>query len=295
MANIIINGVSNSQINVGGDFRIGDDYVQREQVSVNSLLAKAKIKEALELIAKEGGDVVLLQSRYNRLKREEQLGLISFNEASIERNRIVAAIQSFAGLESATHAPSVIVAQNVNYWIIGGVNYQDPDAFQRFIAKSRHGVAAEYTEAIQFGKAVLSYMKSKFDERTFNTEFSPLRYAIEDLESRQTVERMRLVVSEVQKHQDLILRFLKKEVKESLLEKMYNNANEDNRLSFLEKYDIFLKKYLEINSTVDQKVYEKWLYDRNEFFEDAGSNEEDLYFKSQLQGLRTKWLRKFRP
>lgn len=295
MANIIINGVSNSQINVGGDFRIGDDYVQREQVSVNSLLAKAKIKEALELIAKEGGDVVLLQSRYNRLKREEQLGLISFNEASIERNRIVAAIQSFAGLESATNAPSVIVAQNVNYWIIGGVNYQDPDAFQRFIAKSRHGVAAEYTEAIQFGKAVLSYMKSKFDERTFNTEFSPLRYAIEDLESRQTVERMRLVVSEVQKHQDLILRFLKKEVKESLLEKMYNNANEDNRLSFLEKYDIFLKKYLEINSTVDQKVYEKWLYDRNEFFEDAGSNEEDLYFKSQLQGLRTKWLRKFRP
>lgn len=291
MANIVINGVSNSQITVGGDFRLGDDYTH--QPSINELIGKGKIEEALNVLTSQGNDVILLKSRFSRLKREENLGLIGFSAATIERSRIVAAILDINGTEIV--ASPTVVAQTVNYWIIGGVNCQDPAAFQTFISKTRHGVTSEYKEAIQFGNAVLSYTKGKFDERTFNTEFSPLRYAVEDLQSRPTLENMKVVINQVQKHQDLILRFLKKEVKESLLEKMYNNANDDDGRTFLEKYDIFLKKYLEINTTADQKVYEKWLYDRNEFFEDAGADEDDLYFKSQMQGLRNKWLRKFRP
>lgn len=285
------NILTGSNINLNVDLRIGNDYTAGN-VSVSGLLSQDKIYEALQMLNEQGKDVVVISARYNNLKRSEIMGTLSRAEINLEKNQIINSIQLLMQEGTVSKPP---IVSTVNYWIIGTVNYQDPQAFQNFVKKERNGVASEYNECIQFGTAVLSYMKDKFDERTFNAEFSALRYAVEDLTARQTLERMQSVIREVQKHYNLILRFLKKEVKETSLERLYNDAKDDQGQSFLEKYENFLQKYLEINATADSKIYDKWVYDKNEFLEDAGDNQQDLYYKSQLQGLRTKWLRKYNP
>lgn len=62
---------------------------------IGNLIAKGRIKEAIELLDKKNPELGLnLMARYNRLHREEMLNIISREQANLDRNRIVWAILS---------------------------------------------------------------------------------------------------------------------------------------------------------------------------------------------------------
>lgn len=66
---------------------------------IQDLVSKNRIDEALELLPNDS-DTILLASRWNRLKRDEMLGTLSFSEASQQRARIIQALLSYAGCDT---------------------------------------------------------------------------------------------------------------------------------------------------------------------------------------------------
>ena len=68
-----------------------------DKKELSNLIAKSETKVALDLLqrlAPEHGTILLLASRFNKLQKDEITGIISFGDASIERNKINASILS---------------------------------------------------------------------------------------------------------------------------------------------------------------------------------------------------------
>ncbi len=107
------NTVSNSSINAGGNIHIGDIINIQQTVSESSkqktpfnadqagairkLIGNNKIKQALEQLLQHtnGQDedlytqVVQLSQQWNKLQRQETMGIISSSEANVTSNKIV--------------------------------------------------------------------------------------------------------------------------------------------------------------------------------------------------------------
>lgn len=67
-------------------------------MTIQDFIKKGDIESALKVLAQiDQNSAIGLYSRYNNLKRNRMLGVISYEEASIEQNKIVAALLSFAG------------------------------------------------------------------------------------------------------------------------------------------------------------------------------------------------------
>ena len=84
---------------------------------IQNLVSKSKIDEAIALLP-SNNETILLEGRWNRFKREENLGMLSFSEASQQRARIMQAVLSYAGCDSdamPTQRPSR-PEQSSNSW-----------------------------------------------------------------------------------------------------------------------------------------------------------------------------------
>lgn len=65
---------------------------------------KGNVKAAIECLAEIDQNAAIgLSSRFNNLSRNKSLGIISYEDASIEQNKIVAALLSFAGGSHSTN------------------------------------------------------------------------------------------------------------------------------------------------------------------------------------------------
>ena len=104
------NQVNNSHIQAGGNVHIGDvinitQHVAQEPPQavpvavkqIRDLIAKSRLREALEHVltltstdSHLQSQAIELAQRWNRLRTDERRGLISFSEAGLENNRIVA-------------------------------------------------------------------------------------------------------------------------------------------------------------------------------------------------------------
>lgn len=82
--NTVFQGINNSSINIGND------------LSVQQLVAKSRLKEALDKVSNIGNQdtVILLKGRLARLERSVMLGTIDSRDENLERNNIVQAILS---------------------------------------------------------------------------------------------------------------------------------------------------------------------------------------------------------
>ena len=78
------------------DDKDGNKYDNKDNKNAKTLLLDDKVGEALNIL--KGSDTenqdsyLLLLTRYNRLKQNENRGTISFDNANIEKNKIVDAI-----------------------------------------------------------------------------------------------------------------------------------------------------------------------------------------------------------
>ncbi|MEM6964120.1 MAG: TIR domain-containing protein [Bacteroidota bacterium] len=64
---------------------------------IKELVAQARVKEAVEMLLAQApprfrNDIILLQTRLNKLKRDEMMGIIGHANANLERNKITVAV-----------------------------------------------------------------------------------------------------------------------------------------------------------------------------------------------------------
>ena len=76
-------------------------------MTTKDLIAAGKLKEALDQLYKEAknSEVVLLTGRLKTLVREQSLGILSFSEANLERNKITNAVLSLIDDNQVTEQP----------------------------------------------------------------------------------------------------------------------------------------------------------------------------------------------
>lgn len=89
---------------------------------ISNLISKGgnhNIDEAINLLG-NSSEIILLAGRWNRQKRDEMLGTLSFSESQMNRARIIQAILSYAGVDGE----SMSVVGNNNTVIGGAVNTQ---------------------------------------------------------------------------------------------------------------------------------------------------------------------------
>ena len=105
-----ISNITNSQVNIGGNYIVGDQQAStggdqqksnsksnpKKESGVLELITKSKIKEALEQLVTITGGVdddlhtrsLLLMERWNRLGQQQKLGALSLEDIDIAQNRI---------------------------------------------------------------------------------------------------------------------------------------------------------------------------------------------------------------
>lgn len=98
MSNIEIKGNGNFVFSGSESSKITINTMNNKS-QIQDLVSRNKIDEALALLPNDS-DTVLLASRWNRLKRDEMLGTISFSDAQQQRARIIQALLSYAGCDA---------------------------------------------------------------------------------------------------------------------------------------------------------------------------------------------------
>lgn len=91
-------------------------------------------------------DLILLKSRFSRLEKNNQLGLLSSSEESIERNRIVSAALSLAGIEASStpkNQPITVVIGDINEAALLQI-IKDNRRRREGIAKQASDILADY-------------------------------------------------------------------------------------------------------------------------------------------------------
>jgi hypothetical protein len=105
----------------GGDITIGDGHNNQNHMTprqtIQNLVASNKIDDAMQLLYQipgiDNNDVVLLEGRWNRLKKDEMLGTLSFSEASQQRARITKTILDYAGCDDSAMIHKKPVLQEI--------------------------------------------------------------------------------------------------------------------------------------------------------------------------------------
>jgi hypothetical protein len=303
----------NTQFNVTGNIQIGDNSSQSYSSSSSTkfaewreMIPKLKQEELIEEMSQfvrlyklkqEENMISLLSGRYSRLKKQEGLGLIENQAAGIERNQINASLLAMVSeLEDFAEGKNLSIPSSPVVTVISNNAAIDINTMSFLLRKEYFGVEQERQEVLGLARSVIALMSQKFDERTFKESFTSLEFAIKDLEHRFSIDRLMDVLREISKHESLIIKLLKKNSKESTLEASYNDAKEALGGAFVVKFNLFLDKFFEVNDTVDKKLREKWQLDCDEFHEDVeGLDETDLFYKSQINALKERWLRKVKP
>lgn len=102
--NFVFQSHSGSGDNIGGNKIVITNNHMTPQQTIQNLVGSNKIEQAIKALYQvpeiNRNDVVLLQSRWNRLSREQMLGMLSYSEHSQQQAKIVSAILSYAGCDT---------------------------------------------------------------------------------------------------------------------------------------------------------------------------------------------------
>lgn len=273
---------------------------------VRNLISNAKTEDAIIAfinLAQENDDRDLknaltnLKAQFSSLKRNENLGLISFSEANIKRAQIVHGVlnllEDFSGekndeKELPNQGQKEIVAEQLAVRI-------DPIAFQNELVKERANTLSEFETLATLAVDVVKFLKIEtlFDEddQFFSETYSTLDYAVRDLVSRKTPNNVNKVLTQLAEHQETILELLIAKAKENKITELYLDAKQCHISEFIEKYDLFIREYIE-KFQPKNDVLQEWTKANQDFEqENIGKSQQFLQIKTGI--LKSAWMKKY--
>lgn len=282
MGNIIIQNVNSSTINIGGN------DAENNANAIKSLIAQGNTMAALNRLPSNDNDVILLKARLTRLNLEKMRGVVLDANFNLELNSInryildkIAAydcsvVDNVAGIDKTISAPLI-----------------DPQELETIITTEYGGYLAEYKKVFEFGARLLSYLKNKCDNRTFDIFFQGLNYAVQDLGITQNIENMNSVINAIKEKRDTILQLLASDAKETTLEELYHAAeSESDPVEFMPKFEAFLNKYLSLKAVPNKvEVLNQWNDQRDCELNRGGTDE---FIKIMFGQFKFTWLHRFR-
>jgi len=243
---------------------------------------------ALERFASNDNDVILLKSRLNRITKEKNRGTVSLENFNLEISQINRSILEKIGAydcaapDSLSYTDKTISAPLI-----------DPQELETIITTEYGGYLAEYKKVFEFGARLLSYLKNKCDNRTFDIFFQGLNYAVQDLGITQNIGNMNSVINAIKEKRDTILQLLASDAKETTLQALYNAAESENTpAEFMPKFEAFLNKYLSLKAVPNKvEVLNQWNNQRDYELNRGGTDE---FIKIMFGQFKFTWLHRFR-
>lgn len=145
---------------------------------IHDLVRQNKLNEAINLLGEEG---IMLSSRLNGLRRQERLGTISFDQATMQRNRIVSAILSIGGVNVDSVTPTKVSHPQT----------EGPEALLMTIIiqnkRRRPGIAEQ-------ADSLLSEIRDYNDNKLRNTSYDPVGRRHKAL--KEKIEKLKSEISE---------------------------------------------------------------------------------------------------
>ncbi len=130
-------------------------------MDIQQLVATANLRAALSLLP-NNNESLMLTSRYNKLQRDLNLGLVTTQEAFIEQNKIVQAILNFADNTSTNNTPQYAASHTV---VLGDINEA---ALISIVVNNKRRRSAIAEEAQKILNDYRSYKDNKAQTPTFD-------------------------------------------------------------------------------------------------------------------------------
>ena len=143
--------------------------------TIQNLISKGDVDGALKVLATFSDEATLLMSRWNGLKREKMLGMISFSDEQMNRNRIVQAILSCAGVDGSS------VAMNTSSALVQSSSGWESDLLQ-IIKDNERKNATVAKEALKYLEAFRSYHDTKKTRAFFDVSGRKLQELQQELD-----------------------------------------------------------------------------------------------------------------
>ena len=198
-------------------------------MSVQSLVSQNRIKDALSLFP-DNNETLLLKSRFSNLEREERLGLLSYEQASLKRNQIVSAILSLSG---------DVVAQSyqaTSHYQASTPNRLTPSQIRAILERKNIG-EAETNELIAACSQVLDFFKSNLSDDEYLDLCADAEMAFRKFSARTKDEDRKFsLIEQVQKMLPDYENFAEVSNTEGVLETLYNNASEQASIATISTY-----------------------------------------------------------
>jgi hypothetical protein len=277
---------------------------------ITNLISNAKIVKAIEKLQeyahqaneKEAvNQCILLKGRLSSLQHSENLGLLNFTETNRERNIVTNSIINLVEQYtlSEKNQPMIVIQnnQNVNVFnfVISGVNFKDINQLEAWLNKPALNIEAHYTETLTLGKTIYSYLAFKWDnDKTTERYGANLKWSIEDLKTVKNLKNMQAVKDAVKALIETIKEFFYDEMEGDIMSNMYDKVLETSSLAdFLFYYEIYYKKYLELNKTEDaaKPLLNTWYAAKNDLVT-ATTGKSLPFVDGKLENFKDVWGKK---
>lgn len=164
-------------------------------MNIQQLIQLGKIDAALMLLP-QTTETIMLTSRFNALKRNSNLGLITFQEAAMQQNQIVNAILNLASDSTISSTSSIPISRPT---VVGDFN---ESALIGIVANNKRRRIEIAEEAQKILNDYRSYKDQKAQTPTFdpaNRRFKALQEAANQLINRLETEKENDLVKTVER------------------------------------------------------------------------------------------------
>lgn len=164
-------------------------------MNIQQLIQLGKIDAALTLLP-QTTETIMLTSRFNALKRNSNLGLITFQEAAMQQNQIVNAILNLASDSTISSTSSIPISRPT---VVGDFN---ESALIGIVANNKRRRIEIAEEAQKILNDYRSYKDQKAQTPTFdpaNRRFKALQEAANQLINRLETEKENDLVKTVER------------------------------------------------------------------------------------------------
>lgn len=207
---------------------------------VQNLVKQNRIKEAIAALPQDN-QTLLLSSRFSSLQREANLGLISKAEESLRHNQIVAAILSIAGNSNDSQPSSY---QSPITYHPATPKQLTPSKIRAILERKNIG-EDETSELIAACLQVLDFFKSNLSDDEYLDLCADAEMAFRKFSARPKDEDRKFsLVEQVQKMLPDYENFAEVSNTESIIETLYNKANEAKTIAAFKPYfEAVLRKF----------------------------------------------------
>lgn len=247
--------------------------------SIQNLIASNHILEALNSLP-ESTTVLLLKSRYNRNEKDNNLGLLNYQNYLIERSRIVNAILDISGVSKET-ATQLMSTNNA------APSKLTPSEIRAIITRKNIG-EQETQQLIAACSQVLELFKGNLSEDEYLELCGNAEMAFRKFNARPKDEdRKFTLLEEVEKMLPDFENFSQVSNTETILETLYNRAKEALTLATFKPYfEAVLRKFPALGN-----LKHEFEVDEIEYF-DRVSNATLLLRRMFEASLCEKWVNK---